>query len=285
MKLPRKQRDETSATITQTLGLILACSALCALTAFGASPAWWASRGAVSAPVVTTNGGVVTTNYIPDDYAAVTQGQLKRFTQKAVLEMNANLSGGAGTNLNSMVSNWINDYATNGYNATNLKPSDYTALNAGQLKYIGNKVWSRLVSAGYTSTAPSWLALNTNSDNQAANLGQLKQIFNFNLTTLSAPTGVTVVLGGTSATISWTDSGSGILNFIVQSSTDGGTTWSTLTTVSGTTFSTTATGLTLGGTYLFRVTATNSGGSSPPSTSDDAPTFSLTTPFGATLVP
>ena len=98
MKLRRRKRDETSATITQTLGLILACSVLCALTALGAPPSWWSTRNAVLAPQVVTNNGVVTTNYIPNDYAVVTQGQLKLFTTKAVEELNADLPS-AGTNL------------------------------------------------------------------------------------------------------------------------------------------------------------------------------------------
>jgi hypothetical protein len=134
-------------------------------------------------PVITTNAGVVTTNFAPNDYAAVTQGQLKQFTARAVDELNANLSGGAGTNLNSMMSNWAADYATNGYGSTNIKPSDYTAMNVGQVKYIGNKIWSRLVSGGYTNAIPSWLGQSTNTDNALANLGQLKSVFNFSLTT------------------------------------------------------------------------------------------------------
>ena len=139
-----------------------------------------AKRGAC--PQVVTNNGVVTTNYIQNDHAVVNQGQLKLFTTKAVAELNADLPGGAGTNLNNMVSNWASDYATNGYSATNIKPSDYTAMNVGQLKYIGNKVWSRLVVEGFTNSPPPWLAKNVNSDYQLANLGQLKSLFNFDLT-------------------------------------------------------------------------------------------------------
>jgi hypothetical protein len=184
---PKKLEEISSATITQTLGLILTCSALCALTAYAADPSWWSSPGtgsqaAVLAPQVVTNNGVVTTNYIPNDYAVATQGQLKQFAARAVDELNANLSGGAGTNLNTMMSNWAVDYVTNGYNSTHIKPSDYTAINVGQLKYIGNKIWARLVAGGYTNAVPSWLAQNTNSDNALANLGQLKEVFNFSLT-------------------------------------------------------------------------------------------------------
>jgi hypothetical protein len=194
MKLPRNRRDEASAAITQTLGLIVACSGLFVLSAYATDPSWWATPGAGSTPSavmaeqVVTNDGVVTTNYVPNNYDAVTQGQLKQFTARAVDYLNANLTNGAGTNLNTMVSNWASDYATNGYNATNIKPSDYTAMSVGQLKYIGNKVWAQLVTAGYTSSAPSWLALNTNTDNQAANLGQLKELFDFSISSSSAAT-------------------------------------------------------------------------------------------------
>ena len=177
----------SSATIVPTVWLIVVCFAVLALTASATPPSWWSSRGATHAPVVTTNGGVVTTNYVTNDYAAITQGQLKQFTARAIDELNANLSGGAGTNLNSMVSNWSSYYTTHGYTATNPEPSDYTAMTAGQLKYVGNLVWNRLVSQGYTNSVPSWLAASTN-DYELANIGQLKEVFNFDLSTWTSPT-------------------------------------------------------------------------------------------------
>jgi hypothetical protein len=54
-------------------------------------------------------------------------------------------------------------------------------MNTGQLKSIGNMVWTQLVAAGYTNSLPGWLVV-TSSDSQAANLGQLKTVFNFDLT-------------------------------------------------------------------------------------------------------
>ena len=290
MKLSRQKQEElSSATITHSLVLVFLCSGLFALTAYATNPSWWSSpgtgtQGAVVAEQVVTNDGVVSTNYITNDYALVVQGQLKQFTARAVDELNSNLTGGAGTNLNNLVHGWADDYATNGYNAANIKPSDYMAMTAGQLKYVGNMVWTQLVAGGYTNALPAWLDTNS-TDTQLANLGQLKQVFNFDFTALSAPTDVTVAFDGTSATISWSDSGGGILNFTILYSTDGGTTWTTLTTVSGSTFSTTATDLTLGASYQFQVVASNGSGSSPPSTSEAAPVISLQTPAGATLVP
>ncbi|MDD5262276.1 MAG: hypothetical protein PHD76_10570 [Methylacidiphilales bacterium] len=132
-------------------------------------PAWWTARGAVSSSLSA------------NDYAVVNQGQLKQFTQKAVQEMNVGLAGGAGSDLNTLVTGWQQEYQANGWNGTNPKPSDFTVMTVGQLKYIAGKIWSRLVAAGYTASAPSWLAVNAATDNQAANLGQLKTVFNFNL--------------------------------------------------------------------------------------------------------
>jgi len=278
MKLAPKQRQElTSATIMHTLGLILACSALCVLTTYAADPSWWSlpgtgSQSAVVTEQVVTNDGVVTTNYVPNPYAAVTQGQMKQFTARAVDYLNANLSGGAGTNLNSMVSNWAQDYATNGYGATNIKPSDYTAMNIGQLKYIGNRVWSQLVAGGYTNAVPSWLATNS-TDNQVANLGQLKEVFNFDQVNSppAAPSDLMVTASNPGELdLTWSNNSSNATSLTISVSTDGGSTWSTVTTLTDPTINSYAvTGLSSGDNYEFEVTASNSAGSSatPPSSS------------------
>jgi hypothetical protein len=293
MKLPRQKRDETSATLTQTLGLILACSALCALTAGGSPPAWWASRDATHAVEVTTNSGIVTTNYITNDYAAVNQGQLKQFTARAVDELNADLasSGGAGTNLNTMVSNWVADYATNGY-ATNpanparpYKPADFQVINVGQLKYVAGLVYGQLSAAGYTGLVPSWLHTNA-TDYAVANLGQLKEVFAFDLTAAAnGATGLTAVASSNPGEIdlSWTAPAvNNATSYTLSYSTDGGSTWTTLTTTGNpSTDSFAATGLDPTQTYQFQLTYDNSnatggggagaGASSPATTSGSIP--------------
>jgi hypothetical protein len=259
MKLtPDKRREETSATITQTLGLILAVSGLFVLTAYAADPAWWSTPGpgstpsAVMAEQVVTNDGVVTTNYVPNPYAAVNQGQLKQFTVRAVSYLNATLSGGAGTNLNTLVSNWAQDYATNGY-ATNTanptrpyKPSDLQAENVGQLKYIASLVYTQLAGAGYTGLYPSWIVQNTTTDNNAANLGQLKEVFDFDLSV--APAAVTNLVATTGnpdeIDLFWTlPAMNNAQTLSIEVSTNGGATWTTLATLSPTTTSYAATGL------------------------------------------
>ena len=241
MKLARKKREESSATMAPTLWAIAGFSLVFALAASASDPSWWNSRGAVHAPVVATNSGVVTTNYAPNPYAVVTQGQLKQFTARAVDELNADLPSGAGSTLSNMVYGWAQDYATNGY-ATNTanptrpyKPSDLQAENVGQLKYIASLVYTQLYNAGYTGLMPSWIEVNTNTDNVAANLGQLKQVFDFDLSAApNAPSGLVAVAGSNPGEIdlSWTLPGVNNANSVtIQYSTDGGQTWTTLATL------------------------------------------------------
>jgi hypothetical protein len=148
-----------------------------------AGPAWWTSRGAVSGT--------------PNPYAAVNQGQLKQFTSQAVAELNADFAtfGGAGTALNNLVTGWQQDYATNNYASTSnpthpYKPSDFQAVNVGQLKYIGSLIYGQLALAGYT--APSWIVANATTDKAVANIGELKTVFNFDLTLDSDDSGLPI---------------------------------------------------------------------------------------------
>jgi hypothetical protein len=142
-----------------------------------AAPSWWVERGVVSSSLALS------------DSSAVTEGQLKEFTFEATQEMNADLPAGAGSTLNGLVNGWVTEYQTAGYSGTNPKPSDFQVMTVGQLKHIANLVWPQLVSISYTSATPSWLATTTGS-NQAANIGQLKTVFDFDLTTSTDGTGV-----------------------------------------------------------------------------------------------
>ncbi|MCE0483294.1 MAG: hypothetical protein LV479_03535 [Methylacidiphilales bacterium] len=134
-----KERAQSSATITQTLCLISGFSLILMVASYAVTtPGWWS--------------GVLNGNP-PNDYMVANQGQLKLFTERAVSQLNTTFStnGGAGPALSNLVYGWQQDYATNGYSPSHLKPSDYQTVNVGQLKYVGNMVWSRLVSVGYTS--------------------------------------------------------------------------------------------------------------------------------------
>jgi hypothetical protein len=229
------------------------------------------TQGAVVAQQVVTNDGVVSTNYITNNYAVVVQGQLKQFTARAVDELNSNLTGGAGSNLNNLVHGWAEDYATNNYsNPTNAyapyNPRDFTVMTAGQLKYVGNMVWTRLVAGGYTNALPAWLDTNS-TDTQLANLGQLKQVFNFDLSTM-VPATITSLTASDSnpgeIDLSWTlpavNDGTSI---IIQQSTDGGTTWATVATLTDPDLTSYAvTGLSGSSSYTFQVALQNNAGTS-----------------------
>ena len=139
-----------------------------ATTLQATQPVWW-----------TASGGPLNGNS-PNDSMVANQGQLKQFTQKAVLYLDTNLAGGAGTNLDNLLVGWSNYYATNGYNAITRAPQDFKGVNQGQLKNIGNLIWSQLVAAGY-SGPPLWLTPNTNSEYEVVNIGQLKTVFDFDI--------------------------------------------------------------------------------------------------------
>jgi len=165
----RKSSNEDSSFTVQQAALMAVVFLALVLT-LQAQPTWW-----------TATGGPLDSNPA-NDYAVANQGQLKQFTQKAVQYMNTNLPSGAGTNLNNMVAGWSNYYATNGYSSTNPAPQDFRVINQGQLKYIGNLVWTNLVTAGYTNSIPTWLIGTNANDYVAMNLGQIKAVFNFDLT-------------------------------------------------------------------------------------------------------
>ncbi len=245
--------EDSSFTIQQGALMVTFFVAL-ALTLQAAQPAWW-----------TATGGPLNSNPA-NDYAVANQGQLKQFTQKAVLYMDTNLPGGAGTTLDTMVAGWSNYYATNGYSSTNPAPQDFKAVNLGQLKYVASLVDGQLVSAGYTGLYPSWIVPNTNTDYVAANIGQLKTVFNFDLSVASnAVTGLTAsnTIPG-EIDLSWTlPAMNNATSIIVQQSTDGGTTWADVATLDPTATSASITGLTGLGGFVYRVITSSVIGATP----------------------
>ena len=137
---------------------------LCTLvTSNAAPPAWWDTRGATNANP-------------PSDNAMVNQGQLKHFTRRAVDELNARIPGGAGSELNGLIQQWIDGHPDS---------DDFHAITAGQLKWIAQKIHARLVAIKY-ETLPPWLpsvppAVADPADKELVNLGQLKTVFDFDL--------------------------------------------------------------------------------------------------------
>ena len=127
-------------------------------SASAAAPGWWSTRG------------VISTQKSADDYAALNQGQLKNFARAAIEEMNAKLTGGAGSELNAMLATW----RTRTGNA-----NDYAMVTLGQLKALGKRLRSRLAEAGQVVPAV-WSSTTADDDDYAAaNLGQAKTVFAF----------------------------------------------------------------------------------------------------------
>lgn len=146
-------------------------------SASATQPGWWGDRGAL-------NGSPA------NDHAAVAQGQLKHFTRKAIEEMNARFPEGAGDELNGILENWLQEYQNGGHSPDNPVAADMKVMSIGQLKWIASKIRARLIYYQYQETL-SWLPSTPPStpapaDKNVANLGQLKTVFNFDLT---APAG------------------------------------------------------------------------------------------------
>ncbi|HVM60286.1 MAG TPA: hypothetical protein VMV72_05400 [Verrucomicrobiae bacterium] len=148
------------------LGLALALCAFVWLPAIAGSsiPPWWTSRS------------VLNTSATPNDFAAVTQGQVKNIASNAWLEMNANLPGGAGATITALVGS---------FTSTN----NYLPANIGQLKYVAKPFYERLIAVGYTTAYP-WASGTTTSDYAIANIGQLKNLFAWDLTYSTAGDGI-----------------------------------------------------------------------------------------------
>ncbi|MDD4869425.1 MAG: hypothetical protein PHR77_02600 [Kiritimatiellae bacterium] len=140
------------------LTLCLWCSVPMCLSAQSSHPSWW------------TNRGVIITNFvITNDFAAANLGQLKWFATNAYDEFQTYLPGGAGTNIANMVA---------GFSVSN----NYVAINIGQLKNVSAPFWVRLIEIGYTNGYP-WTTNTISDDNDfaVANIGQVKNVFNFDL--------------------------------------------------------------------------------------------------------
>ena len=133
-----------------TWAAMVAGAALCAAAA---PPAWWTSRG-----VLTTNA--------PNDYAPATAGQLKHTASMAKEELDNSLPGGAGTGVAARVSSFQNS-------------NNYVALNLGQVKFVAQPFYDRLITAGVVTGYPWTVTVTDDLDFAAANLGQVKNVFSF----------------------------------------------------------------------------------------------------------
>ena len=58
---------------------------------------------------------------------------------------------------------------------------NYLPINVGQLKEIARPFYDRLIAIGYTSQYP-WVGVNETNDFAPVNIGQVKNLFSFDLT-------------------------------------------------------------------------------------------------------
>lgn len=124
-------------------------------------PDWWLERGLIS-----TNAPVAT-----NDFAAANLGQLKHAASLAAEELEANLPGGAGSNILDMVAAWTNATGAD----------DFAAANLGQLKATAKPFYDRIIASGGWTNGYPWTT-NTVADDAdfaAATIGQLKFAFAF----------------------------------------------------------------------------------------------------------
>ena len=124
-----------------------------------ANPSWWGDRGVVL-PGTTTN-----------DYAVLNLGQLKNMASNAYAELQEELEpmGGAGNAISNLVHSFSN-------------ADNYAVANLGQLKAVAKPFYDRLIEVGMATNYPWTAATGDDSDFGAANLGQLKNVFDFDLT-------------------------------------------------------------------------------------------------------
>ena len=159
-------------------------------------PAWWSDP----ATKILDAANPAT---LEDNYAPANLGQLKNVAKQAKAHLDANLPGGAGNAINTLVTNFEPRTGQN-YTAqqlADLRAANYASVNLGQLKAVAKPFYERLLSFSYDTKAnliahgfPSlwssnypWNPATAVSENYApANLGQLKAVFSFDL---AAPPG------------------------------------------------------------------------------------------------
>ena len=154
-------RPTSSAVGSHRLLLALAC--LVPLLALAAPPGWWADRQ------------VLDSNATKNDYGPANQGQLKNIATRAYEELQTKLPASTwnspeGQALTGLVASW---------NPT--QGNNYTPVNQGQLKAVAKIFYDVLILQGYATGYP-WTDTTADDANYApANIGQVKNVFAFDL--------------------------------------------------------------------------------------------------------
>jgi hypothetical protein len=132
--------------------------ATCA-TLLASDPGWWHARD------------VIADDAPRQDFAAANQGQVKHLADQAYWEMEAAIPqfGGAGSEVEAMVLGFT-------------PQGNYLAINLGQLKHLATPFYDRLIEIGYATNYPWVGATVPSADFAMANIGQVKNLFSWDLT-------------------------------------------------------------------------------------------------------
>ena len=142
------------------LVIVALCLMAVPLVLRAAAPGWWSERGVVDA------------NSTANDFAAVNQGQVKHLAKQAMQELEAHLPGGAGEAVHQMVDGWAIPTATT---------NDFSPVTLGALKALAKPFYAELIRVGYVNDYP-WAGKEGLANNYAAaNIGQAKNLFSFDL--------------------------------------------------------------------------------------------------------
>lgn len=154
-----------------------------------AYPSWWFRRRVVPRLDLADPAPVWPFSYgAADDFGALNGGQLKQFAVSAYDELEANLEGGAGAGLASIVKGWYQltpagDFQLDaqGLRKPRLAGTDnFAAVNLGQLKAVAAAFYNRLGTVRPGSLAPwSQVTAGLANDFALANVGQAKNLFSF----------------------------------------------------------------------------------------------------------
>jgi hypothetical protein len=257
-----KSKGQQSGRVTiRGLAFIFACTGLPWLLLAApvptgkpaAYPAWWFERDVLPR----LDSGVTNPAWpgdypAADDYVLVNQGQVKHIASQAYAELNVRLTNGAGTNLTAL----INGFTTN---------NNYDLANVGQLKAVAKPFYDRLIEAGYTNSYP-WSE--GTDDYVIANVGQVKNVFSFDLSTFTvppAPTDLTAIeQDNGDVDLTWTDVSNNETAFLIERSDDNGQTWQQIFTsaANSTHYLIASAQAGTSGSSQFRVRSSNGAGSS-----------------------
>lgn len=128
---------------------------------------------------------------IPNDYATLTQGQLKNLAVAAYDELQANAPGGATPKVKALIQKILMADPTTGQfildsygrrqEAVSTSTLDFAPVNLGQLKAVALPFYDYFVAMGMIPGFPWLNTPNAADDFALANIGQAKALFCFDL--------------------------------------------------------------------------------------------------------